>query len=467
MKCEICGLEQECPNVDQHPSVKKKCELEKGEIWAQVVDDQWTNLKDISVDASGRQEKTSENGFAKFLSVDMATYTVGPKVDQNLLKKYDPPKTMTRDVIVMFGGEVKYTCFVFPRKAKVTAQVVKKGDAKKHLNDAEVTLEYKEGAKDKLQKKTVGEGKAEFEERSAGAYEFTAVLSAEDKKRYAPPDAPLAFTLAPGDDKTVSYEVIPLATPRIKVVDQVTQREIEGISVKLTAKKDNKEHTLDKTRPSGITDFTQDQPGLVPGDYALTISSDGYLPVLKSTDTITLAEGDDKTFVVEVALPKGAVRILINRHDGQSLTERVKFKVAKTSDLGNPVSEPTTAEREVEVEREGGRKVKIKEDWKEVGGLDPGDYQIEIVDLDNKVLKNQVQNEQWRMGPSSTGKVTFKVAAGKTAEVRLTVSPYKKVRFIGYNVMPGYTDGMRCRKCSAQNPKTSTACGTCGYYLYR
>ncbi|MFY0566573.1 hypothetical protein ACN28E_22430 [Archangium lansingense] len=467
MKCAICGYEQECPEAEQHLSVKKKCEVEKGEIWAQVVDDEWKNLKDIPVDASGRKATTTEIGFAKFPTLDVATYTVGPVLDENLLKKYDPPDPKTRDIGVMFGNEIKYSCFVLFRKAKVTAQIVKKGDAKKLFNDAEVTLEYKEGAKDKLQKKTAGEGKAAFEERSSGQYELTAVLSEEDKKRYVPPEAPLAFALAPGEDKAVVYEVIPLATPRIKVIEQGTKREIEGLTVKLTAKKDNKEHTLDKTRPSGITEFTKDQPGLVPGDYAIAISADDYKPVLKSTDTLTLAEGDDKTFVVEVALPKGAIRVLVNRHDGKSLKERVKFKVAKTSNLGNPVSTPTTAEREVEVEREGNRKVKVKEDWKEVGDLDPGDYQIDIVDLDDKVLKNQEASEEWRIGPNSKGQVKIKVEAGKTAEVRFTVSRYKKVRFIGYNVMPGYAEGLRCLKCSAQNPKTSTACGTCGNTLYK
>ncbi|NOK06742.1 MULTISPECIES: collagen binding domain-containing protein [Myxococcus] len=466
MKCAICGYEQECPKSEQHPSVKTKCVVERGELWAQVVDDAWTSLKNIPVRASGRMEKTDRTGFATFSALDKATYTVGPVLNEDLLKKYDPPTPKTHDFTVS-GRDIGYVAFVLSRKAKVTAQVVKKGDAKKHFNDAEVTLEFKEGAKDTLQKKTAGDGKAAFEERSAGQYELTVVLSEEDKKRYAPPEAPLAFRLAPGEDKAVVCELIPLAAPRIKVVDQATQREIEGITVKLTAKKDNKERDLDKSRPSGITEVTKDQPGLLPGDYAIAVSAAGYMPVLKSTDTLTLAEGDDKTFIVEVALPKGAVRILINRYDGQSLKERVKLKVAKTSDLGNPVSAPTTAEREVEVEREGNRKVKVKEDWKEVGDLDPGDYQIEIVDLDDKVLKNQEATETWRLGPNSKGKVTLKVEAGKTAEVRFTVSRYKKARFIGYNVMPGYAEGLRCRKCSVQNPKTSTNCGTCGYALYK
>jgi hypothetical protein len=467
LKCAICGYEQECPQAEQHFAVKKKCDQEKGELWAQVVDDEWRNLKDIPVDASGRKAATTDAGFARFHSLDMATYTVGPVLDENLLKRFDPPGPKSNNVTVMFGGEIKYTCFVLPRKARLTAQVVKKGDATKLLNDAEVTLEYQEGAKDTLQKKTAGEGKAAFEARSAGQYTLTAVLSDEDKKRYVPPEAPLAFALAPGEDKTVVFEVIPLATPRFKVVEQGTRREIQGLTVKLTAKKDSKEHTLDKTRPSGITEFTKDQLGLVPGDYAIAISADDYKAVLKSADTLTLTEGDDRTFVVEVALPRGAIRFLINRYDGLPLKERVRLEVAKTSNLANPVSTPTTAEREVEVERDGNRKVKVKEDWTEVGDLEPGDYQIGIVDLDAKVLKNQVANEQWRIGPNGTGKVNIKVEAGKTAEVRFTVSRYKKVRFIGYNVKPGYDEGLRCRKCSAQNPKTSTNCGTCGNALFK
>lgn len=464
MKCAICGYEQECPKSAQHPSVQTKCVEAKCQLWAQVVDDEWTSLKNIPVRASGRMERTAKTGFASFEGLDKATYTVGPALNEDLLKKYDPPTTKTHDV-TLSGGEIGYVYFVLSRKAKVTVQVVKKGDAKKHFNDADVTLEFKEGAKDTLQKKTAGNGKAAFEERSAGQYEVTVVLSAEDKKRYAPPEAPLAFTLAPGEDKVVVCELIPLAVPRIKVIDQATRREIEGITVKLTAKKDNQERDFDKSRPSGMTEVSKDQSGLLPGDYALAVSAAGYMPVLKSTDTLTLAEGDDKTFIVEVALPKGAVRVLINRYDGQSLKERVKLKVAKTNDLGNPVSEPTTAEREVEVERDANRKVKVKEDWKEVGDLDPGEYQLEIVDLDDKVLKNQEATETWRIGPNSKGKVTLKVEAGKTAEVRFTVSRYTKARFIGYNVMPGYAEGLRCRKCSAQNPKTSANCGTCGHAL--
>ncbi|ATB47945.1 MSCRAMM family protein [Corallococcus macrosporus] len=467
MKCEICGYELDCPQAAQHPSVQKQCLEQKGELWAQVVDDEWRNLKHVPVEASEHTAETTDAGFAVFQRLELKTYTVGPKLDAELLKKYDPPAFKTTNVHVTSAGELKYACFVLPRKARVTVQVVKKGDAKQRFNDAEVSLTFKEGAQDTTQKMTAGEGEAAFEERSAGQYEFTVVLSNEDKKRYATPEAPLTFTLAPGEDKVVAYELIPLATPRVKVVDQVSKREIEGISVKLTAKKDSTEHALDKTRPSGITDFTKDQPGLVPGDYAIAIAAAGYMPVLMSADTITLAEGDTQTFVVEVSLPKGAVRILINRYDGQALKERVKLKIAKTSDLGAPVSEPTTAEREVEVERPGSRKVKVKEDWKEVGDLDPGDYQVEIVDLDAKVLKNQEASETWRIGPDSTGKVTLKVEAGKTAEVRFTVSRYTKVRFIGYNVMPGYTEGLRCHKCSAQNPKTSTGCGTCGATLYK
>lgn len=466
MKCAICGYEQVCPEFEKHPSVQTKCVVAKGEIWAQVMDDSWTSLKSIPVSVSGRMMKTAQNGFATFDSLDEDTYTVGPVLNEDLLKQYDPPDPKTHD-IALSGGELGYVYFKLSRKAKVTVQIVKKGDAKKHFNDVELTLAYKDGAKDTLQKKTAGEGEAAFEARSAGQYELTVVLSEEDKKRYAPPEAPLAFTLAPAEDKVVVCELTPLVAPRFKVIEQGTQREIEGITVKLTAKKDNTERDLDKSRPSGTTEVTKDQPGLLPGDYAIAVSAAGYMPVLKSTDTLTLAEGDDKTFIVEVALPKGAVRILINRYDGQSLKERVKLKVAKTSDLGNPVSEPTTAEREVEVEREANRKVKIKEDWKEVGDLDPGDYQLEIVDLDDKVLKNQEASETWRIGPNSKGKVTLKVEAGKTAEVRFTVSRYTKARFIGYNVMPGYAEGLRCRKCSAQNPKTSTNCGTCGHALYK
>jgi hypothetical protein len=285
-----------------------------------------------------------------------------------------------------------------------------------------------------------------------------------DQNVYMLEGAAPTFTFADGSTDALTVELVKLARPKIRVVEKNTGKEVEGIVVSLTATKDGKKTDLDKTRNSGTTEIAQGKPGLAPDKYTIAVAADTYKPVLDSPADVTFVEDDTQTVIVKVTLPKGAVRFLIHRYDGLDMAERVTFTMAKTSDLLTLLKTETTAARERTEQREGNRTVKVKEDWKEVGDLDPDTYEIAISNLQADVLDKQVGGQTWEIGPNKDGKIQIEVEPGKTAEVRFTVHKYKKAKFIGYNVLPGYKSGERCPTCSKLYPTGTNTCsnGPCG-----
>ena len=294
---------------------------------------------------------------------------------------------------------------------------------------------------------------------------------------------------------TKTVKLIKLALPTIKVVDKVTGNPVEGVDVKLTATDDHKEYDHGKTGKAGGAIITRGNPRLPPGTYEITVSKSGLTQ--DPTPDATFAEGSVETVIVKVTTLKAVLRVRVDRYDGKALPKRVKFELATQGDPLTILKTVTTDPREVEVDKVEGpttRKVKVRDDWKEVE-LDPEAYVLTIPDLENAVLKEQVPTEVWAIGPSNKGKVEAKVTlvAGETVEVAFTLSRYKRVQFIGFNVKPGYKQGHRCPtcfkqydaagtctvvscasaalkskrcfKCGAMYDSVATECATCGYEL--
>lgn len=324
----------------------------------------------------------------------------------------------------------------------------------------EVAVKLKKGGEEHdFGKTAVNTGLAELAVDKPGlrGAEYDVLLTV-DEKVYLKPAAAPKVTFADGSTETKTIELVKLARPKIRVVEDATGKEVEGVVVSLTANKDHKKNDLDATRNSGFTDIAADKAGLPPDTYAVAVAADSYKPVLVTPANVTFDEGDEKTEVIRVTTPKGAIRFLINRYDGLDMAARVTFTLALASNKAAILHTETTSAREREEQREGDRKVKVKEDWKEVGDLAADTYELVIDDLTDNVLKKQVALQTWAIGPNKDGKIEVKVLAGQTTEVRFTVHKYKKARFIGFSVKPGYAKAERCTTCRTRYP---TGTGTC------
>lgn len=256
----------------------------------------------------------------------------------------------------------------------------------------------------------------------------------------------------------VTVLLVKLARPRVKVVS-ATGEAVAGVAVKLvpaSPKAARVERSLGETRLSGIAELAETDAGIAPGLYEVIITDERFRSRLQTPVTVELVQGSTETFPAVVDPAKGALIVELNRYDGLPVS---RIGAAETIGLTTKKAGQSTAIDRVafpkvyKVEKKPKEKADVFKAVCEVKDLDVGDYEIALKDLRNLLLAQQsapaMVDPLWVIGPKSDGTVTATVEAGKTTTVSFTMSRYKMIQFIAFNMEPGFKDGYVCRVCGA------------------
>lgn len=305
---------------------------------------------------------------------------------------------------------------------------------------------------------------------------------ADDRRVYRLETTNVTLTEGQGRDPAVKVQLKKLARPKIRVVDNATGKGVGNIPVKLVAgasppaSPPREEYSLGETRLSGTAELAPTADGIPPGQYTIEFGAGRYEPTLVSPAVVAFAEGSTETIQARVTLAKGMLVVEVNRNDGEVVrpigpAASIGLTVKLSGTLLTPAADKVATAKTATVVKEAGRTVTVQKAVCELATLAPGDYDVALKDLTNlrhaqdpaaSPPASPPATPVWSVGPNAAGTVTVRVEAGKTTTVNFTLSRYKKVQFVGFDIYPGTKAGFRCVTCGS----FSTAGGPCTTLLH-
>jgi hypothetical protein len=307
---------------------------------------------------------------------------------------------------------------------------------------------------------TIANGTAAFP-RTRGLIPGQYVVSlprSEDRKLYRLDTA--TVDLVNGQTTVVGIQLTRLVRPRIRIVNDANNEAIAGVPVTLLAgnppSSPRRVVLRGVSKASGSVELATNEAGLVPGPYTVEIEADPFNATLVSAAATQLDEGPHPTIPKRATVTRGVLVIEVSRHDGQTIRPlEGQDHVIVTTKVSTATDAVEIEAREVtsQIEKEAGRLATVRKAVATHSNRLPGNYEVGIKDVLPLRLRqdNQysISTPNWRIGPNATGKMTVTVEAGKTTTASFTLVRYKKVQFVGFNIMPGTQKGFRCVTCGS------------------
>jgi hypothetical protein len=230
------------------------------------------------------------------------------------------------------------------------------------------------------------------------------------------------YTTKVGDDNQLKYDARPL--PKLKITvnrlekDKSTRTPEPKIEVFAVPGKgaEVKGTSADKT---GLVEFKALKKETYKVGVRLSGAQEDTFLLPPTIDNVALALGDEKSLSIDLKL-KGTLRVEVERWDGKALSKPAKVTVKQVNPAKTLPVKDTVAGKDAKTNAPLGiGEFKLAE----------GKYKVTI--------QTQDEEKDWKIAPTEGKDIEVEVKSDEIAPLRFSLTPYKKVQFVAFDIRPG------------------------------